>query len=51
MDKLNLADGQSGTLHFVFMTPADVPEGGHFVVADAFPLDEALVEGQWIAAV
>lgn len=50
LNKLNLQDGQSGTVHWVFMMPADVPEGGHFVIADALPLDEALVEGQWIEA-
>lgn len=47
---LNLQDGQSGTLHSVFMMPADVPEGGHFVVSDGITQEEALVEGQWIEA-
>lgn len=47
---LNLQDGQSGTLHSVFMIPADVPEGGHFVVSDGITQEEALVEGQWIEA-
>lgn len=49
-EKLNLADGESGTVHWVFMIPADTPEGGHFVLADALPQDEALVEGQWVEA-
>ncbi|MGO1225368.1 MAG: hypothetical protein ACTMH5_00905 [Brachybacterium sp.] len=48
--KLALQDGESGTMHFVFMTPADLPEGGHFVVAGSLPLDEVLVEGQWVEA-
>lgn len=50
LSSLALQDGESGTLHWVFMVPADVSEGGHFVLADALPQDEALVEGQWIEA-
>ncbi|HEX7352625.1 hypothetical protein [Brachybacterium sp.] len=47
---LDLKDGQSGTMHFVFMMPKDTPESGHFVISDRITVDEALVEGQWIEA-
>jgi len=49
-EKLSLKDGDSGTLYWVFMVPKDTPEGGHFVLADGLPQDEALVEGQWVEA-
>lgn len=51
MDRLGLNDGGTGTLYWVFMMPKDLPEGGHFVIADGLPQDEALVEGQWVQAV
>lgn len=50
MEKLALEDGESGTLHWVFLLPEDTPEGGHFVLVDSLPLDEALDEGQWVEA-
>lgn len=49
-NRLTLQDGQSGIVHWVFMMPKDTPESGHFVLADALPLEEALEEGQWIEA-
>lgn len=45
-----LEDGGTLTVHWVYMVPADLPEGGYFVIADALPVDEALEEGQWVAA-
>lgn len=45
-----ITDGGSLTVHWVFAVPTDLPEGGHFVIADALPADEAVIEGQWVAA-
>lgn len=50
IDKPTLTDGGTVTRHWVYLVPADTPEGGHFVLANRLPLDEALVEGQWVEA-